>query len=356
MTVGIASAPAPQSRGVQGITCIVAGMAIFVVQDAMMKVLLGEFTLWMLLFVRGVVALIILVPVILYLGRPHRLITPLWPLHLTRACLFVAGFSLFYTAFPFMGLAEVTTIFFSAPLIIALLATLFLGEPIGPHRIGALIVGFAGVVYAMNPGGEGFDWIAILPLLCAFAYATSQILAHKIGDRETTLTTGLYTVSIAGLLMIPTGWIVNQLITVDETFMHIQWRWPDVSLSLQTASQLWPVIVLGAIGMGGIMLLTRAYQIAPASLVAPFDYAYLPMAAMLAYVVWGEVPTQQTLIGMALIIGSGLYIGYRELVSERSELEPRPIAEASVAPGNPVAPIPASADIDATWETHDHQG
>ena len=350
MTVGIASSPAPQSRGLQGITCILAGMAVFVVQDALMKVLLGDFTLWLLLSVRGLMAFLILVPIILYLGYPHRLITPLWPLHLVRAVLFVAGFSLFYTAFPFMGLAEVTTIFFSAPLMIALLATLFLGEPIGPHRIAALVVGFAGVVYAMNPGGENFDWIAILPLLCALTYAISQILAHKIGDRETTLTTGLYTVSLAGLLMIPTGWVVNQLIAVDESFKHIQWRWPEVSLSLESIMLLWPVVVLGITGLVGIMLLTRAYQVAPASLVAPFDYAYLPMAAMLAYVVWGEVPTQQTFVGMALIIGSGLYIGYRELVSDRAELEPRPIAEASVAPGNPVAPIPASADIDGEWD------
>ena len=111
----------------------------------------------MLIFTRSIITILVLTPTILILGRPHRLFTPLWPLHLARAALFAFGFSLFFAAFPFMGLAEVTTIFFSVPMMTALLAAIFLNETIGRHRIGALLIGFVGVLIAMNPTGDAFQ-------------------------------------------------------------------------------------------------------------------------------------------------------------------------------------------------------
>ncbi|MEM6987304.1 MAG: hypothetical protein AAF499_12280, partial [Pseudomonadota bacterium] len=101
------------SRTPQGIIAIILGMLLFVCQDAMMKSLLGAFPIWPLLLARAVVCSLIMVPLILYLGSPHRIFSPLWPLHLARATLFACGFSLYYTAFPFMTLAAVTTIFFA---------------------------------------------------------------------------------------------------------------------------------------------------------------------------------------------------------------------------------------------------
>ena len=145
-------APVASSRAVAGILCIEFGMLLFVFQDGMMKALLGDFTVWMLIFARATVAVVVLVPTILLLGYPHRLLTPLWPLHFTRAALFTVGFSLYYAAFPRMGLAELTAIFFAAPLFTSIFAALFLGETIGARRITCLLIGFVGVVIAMNPG------------------------------------------------------------------------------------------------------------------------------------------------------------------------------------------------------------
>jgi drug/metabolite transporter (DMT)-like permease len=328
-------------RAMEGIACAVGGMAFFVVQDGMMKSLLQDYTVWQLILTRGVAAVVLLVPLILWFGRPHRLLTPLWRLHLLRAALLSSGFAMFYGAFPFMGLAEVSTIFFSAPLMIALLAALWLGESIGPHRIGALVVGFAGVLIAMNPGGDTFSWVAVLPLMCALFYAIAQILARRIGDRETTLTTALYTLVFSGLLIIPFGLGTNLLLSVPAEFHHLQFDWV-----LPRGGEILRLGIMGMIGIAGYMALTRAYQITSASLVAPFDYAYLPMASIMAYLMWDEMPGPATLAGMMLIIGSGLYLGYRELRSSRATLSPHPVAEASVAPGNPVAPMTVARDVD----------
>jgi len=328
-------------RALEGIASALVGMGFFVIQDGMMKSLLESYTVWQLIFTRGVVAVLLLVPLILLVGRPHRLLTPLWPLHLLRAGLLASGFAMFYAAFPFMGLAEVSTIFFSAPLIIALLAAVWLGESIGPHRTAALVVGFAGVLIAMNPGGETFSWIAVLPLLCALFYAIAQILARRIGDRETTLTAGFYTIVLSGILIIPLGALAQVAFDMPADHAHLHYAW--------VLPQGWEVArlaLLGVVGIAGFMALTRAYQVTSASLVAPFDYAYLPMAAIMAYLMWDEVPGQSTLVGMVLIIGSGLYLGYRELRSSRAALQPHPVAEASVAPGNPVAPLTVARDVE----------
>lgn len=331
--------PTAPSRVLQGIVCVEAGMLFFVAQDAMMKTMLGEFTVWTLIFARSVITVLLLTPLIVALGPPHRLLTPLWPLHLARAVLFASGFTLFYAAFPFMGLAEVSTIFFSAPLFTALLAALWLGERIGVHRIAALCIGFAGVVIAMTPSGGAFQWIAVFPLICAVTYAASQVLARKIGERESTLTACLYTIAFSGCMILPLGWALNQVFDLGPEFRHLHWAWPSESLN-----GLGRVALLGFVGMAGYMLLSRAYQVANASLIAPFDYTYLPFAAVMAYVVWHEVPPATTLAGMALIVGAGLYIGWREIQATRRGDEPLVVAEAVFVPGNP-APAPAEEQV-----------
>lgn len=318
------------SRALQGILCVEIGMLFFVLQDALMKSLLLSYPIWMLLFLRSAITVVILVPLILWLGGPHRLRTSFGRIHFARGSLFALGFAMFYTAFPFMGLAEVTTIFFSAPLITAVMAALFLKETIGPHRIGALVVGFVGVVIAIDPTGGAFTWVSILPLICAVTYSASQVLTRKIGEQESSLTVGLHTLGWAGIVILPLGWMVNQMVPIGAEFPHIQWGFP-----LKSLSELPILCLLGATGMMGYILLSRAYQVANASLVAPFDYTYLPLAAMLGYFMFDEVPGPNTLIGMALIVSGGLYLGFRELRATRSTGETPMVAETVYVPASP---------------------
>ncbi|MEM9496662.1 MAG: DMT family transporter [Pseudomonadota bacterium] len=336
------------SRAVQGIICVEAGMVFFVAQDAMMKSLLDSYPVWLLIFVRSLVALAVLGPLILWLGAPHRLFSPLWPLHFLRGLLFAIGFSLFYAAFPFMGLAEVTTIFFSAPLITALMAALWLKERIGPHRIGALITGFIGVLIAINPTASSFTAVSVLPLACAVFYSASQVLARQIGERDSSLTVGLNTLFFSGLVIMPLGWAVNAVLPQVADYPHLALHIPDA---------VWPdaprLVLIGLIGMCGYVLISRAYQVADASLVAPFDYTYLPLALVLGYLLWNEVPPATTLVGMALIVGSGLYLGYRELRATTPGDEPALVGETVYAPAapplaqTPNTEQPASSDASA---------
>lgn len=327
-----------ESRALQGILCVLIGMLFFVIQDALMKSLLQTHTIWLLMFIRSVVAIAVLVPIILWIGPPHMLSSSLWKLHLIRGGLFAVGFSSFYAAFPFMGLAEATTIFFSAPLITGLLAAVWLKETIGPHRIGALAFGFFGVVVAINPTSEAFTWIAILPLFSAAAYAVGQIIARQIGERESSLTVGLYTLVFSGIIILFMGWMINLLAgnALTDDYRHIRW-----TISTEWIA-VWHILaILGLTGMIGYILLGRAYQVANASLVAPFDYCYLPFATAAGYFLWGEVPPHTTFVGMSMIVGGGLYLGYRELRIMRHTSDQPVVAETIFAPSNPhIAQMP----------------
>lgn len=332
----ITSAPATDTP--QGILCILMGMILFAVQDAMMKLLIGTFTVWELIGVRGMIAAAILIPAILILGGEHRLLTPHWRVHILRGALFAVGFSLFYAAVPYMSFASLVTIFFAAPLITAIMASVYLGERIGVHRKAALAVGFVGVVISMKPGSGPFQWVSLLPLVCAVTYAVSQIAVRRVGRRDSTLTIGLYTIVSAGIFVVPMSWALNALIDLGDHAPHLAFRWAVPALDAAPA-----LIALGGLGMVAYILLSRAYQVGDASAIAPFEYIYLPIAAALGFFAWGEVPTWNTLAGMAFIIASGIYIGRREMADARRARTPAPTAETPFVPGHP-PPVPPVDD------------
>ena len=307
-----------------------------------MKDMLNTYPVWMLIFVRSIVALVTLLPLVLWLGAPHRVFTPLWPWYLVRALLFASGFAMFYSAFPFMGLAQITTLFFAAPLMTAALAALFLKEKIGLHRASALLVGFGGVVIAMNPTGGSFGWISILPLTCAFTYAVSQIIVRKIGERDTSLVIGLYTISFSGLLIVPMGFLVAQVIVITPELDHLRMTWPVPDLDGFAMLAL-----LGTIGTVAYTLVSRAYQIASPSVIAPFDYSYLPLAAIMGYLMFAEIPPFSTFVGMVLIVASGMYTAYRELRLDRAPEDTPPTAETVFTPGAPAVVLAEALDAGA---------
>lgn len=307
-------------------------MILFSGQDAMMKVLLGDFTVWMLIAVRGGIAVALLLPLILILGPPHRLKTPLWGFHVLKGLLFSVGFSCMYAAFPLLPLAKVMTIFFTAPLLITIFATLFLGERIGLYRIGALLVGFSGILVAINPTLDGFDWIVLLPLVTAVTYAAQQTLSRWMGTRDTSLTLGLYSLAAAAVFILPIGFGVNLLIDFGPDFRHLRWDWWIPSLN-----EAGLLFILGANGMVAMLLLWRAYQIAPAGVIAPFDYSYLVWAVLIGFFLFDEIPSINTMIGMVLIASSGLYLGFREMLQMKRNRSIGPTSEAVIVPSNVLA-------------------
>ena len=193
-----------------------------------------------------------------------------------------------FSALRFLPLTEFTSITFSSPLVVALIAGPLLGESIGVRRLAAVLIGFVGVLVVTRPGSHGVHAAVLLAGVTACANAFYSVLTRLVAEHDSPETTLVYTGLVGSLFMVPIAPFV--------------WTTP-------TSAPVWLAMV-GVAGSGalGHWLLILAHKRAPASIVAPFFYAQLLWATLLGWVLFGEVPDRWTLIGGAIVMGSGLYL------------------------------------------------
>ena len=298
-----------------GIACVVAAVAFLVLQDAIIKWMSGDYPLHEIVLVRATSAICVTLFVMRLEGGIHLLRTRRLGLHLVRAALLVIANSAFFLALAAMTIAEATSIFFVAPLVITAFSALMLHEAVGPRRWAAVCVGLAGVVVMLRPGEGALELVALLPLVAAVAYALMQILTRRLGTTERASTIAFYAQSGFIVASIVIGLVAGhgRFATQDDPSLAFLLRaWtvpsaPDAALFLG----------IGVInGIGGY-LMSQAYRIARPSVLAPFEYVALPMAVAWGVVFFGDWPDRITWAGMALICGSGLYVLHREAVVGR---------------------------------------
>ena len=222
-----------------------------------------------------------------------------------------------------MPLGDAAAIFFSAPLIITLLAVPFLGEQIGPRRWLAVLVGMIGVVIMLRPGTDAIRLIGLLPLLAAVCYASIQILARKLGAIENASVMSFYVqvcfiaFSLAFGIVFGSGWMSGGNNATME-FLFRAWSVPDAfGFAMMVACGL-------LVGAGGY-LLSHAYRIAQVRTVASFEYAGLPFAVLLGFIVWGDLPDGLSIVGILLIAASGLYVFFRENMLRKRVISNEPV-------------------------------
>lgn len=299
---------APNTRAIVGITAICGGTFAFTLQDVLMKILLDDYSLWVLIAVRMIVSIVLLSTLIACLDERHRFRTPNFGIHLIRGFIMAICFIAFYAALPLLGLATIATITYSFPLFTAVLAAVFLKETVGWKRSLALVVGFAGVVVAIRPGSDVFDPVTLLPLITAVTYAVSLIMLRRMGESESTYTVALHTSITFCSFILLLGYVLGLMLGEVPGYEHLNWEW-----RLPPIEDAAILLLLGLCGVTGITLISKAYQIGPASFMAPFDYVYLAWAALLGFLIWDVLPDGYTMVGMMLIVGAGIYIGHREI-------------------------------------------
>jgi drug/metabolite transporter (DMT)-like permease len=207
-------------------------------------------------------------------------------LQLVRGLMLVFSSVVFVLALRHMQIAEVASIVFLAPIIVALAGGPLLGERVAARTWFALAGGFSGVLLIIRPGGDAFTWWALLPLSCAFLFAGYQILTRRLAGHDDPITT-LFLPGLLACIVVP---------PVFPGFL----TFPTVPLH---AAML---IAIGVLGGVGHFLLIRAHAFAPATLLSPFGYSQLIVILVLGFVVFGEFPDALGLVGIALITGSGL--------------------------------------------------
>ncbi|WP_231119341.1 DMT family transporter [Rhodovulum sp. MB263] len=274
-----------------GIAAMCAGVACLCLNDAFAKALTAGYSPLQILFLRSLIALPFAAAIALRAGGARALISHRPRAHLARGGLQVAAALLFFTSFRHLGLAEATGLIFVAPVFITALSALVLREPVGWRRWLAVAAGFAGVLIVVRPGAEAFQPASVLPLLAALCYAVLMLSARWLDPRESVWTMQLWLVASSLLL---SGLAVGVV-------------WTPVA-----TGDLWAFAGIALFGTLGITLITQAFRMAPAVVIAPLDYTALLWATGFGWLFWQEVPDRATAVGAAVIVASGLFIMIRE--------------------------------------------
>jgi S-adenosylmethionine uptake transporter len=296
-----------------GIALILIGVTLISVNDMLIKELSDRFALHQIVFLRSAIAIWVAFALLRVEGGFHLLKTRRPGLHALRALLIVAANLTFFAAIAVMPLGLATAVFFVAPLFITLLSIPVLGETVGPRRLIAVGVGFAGVLVMVETKGATDVplWTFLLPVFAALFYAGMQVLTRKLGEGSAASAMSVYIhiafLATSALVFLAAGdgrwlpYVENESLQ----FLLRPWIWP--------APEQWARIV--AIGvMGGFIgyALSQAYRSADAGLIAPFEYVALPMAIFWGWLIFGEEPGLRLWIGSAMIAGSGIFVLLRE--------------------------------------------
>jgi len=213
-------------------------------------------------------------------------------LQLARGAVLVGSSVFFFNALRWLPLADATAINYTTPILVVLLSVAWLGERMTRPRWAFVVTGFVGMLFIIRPGAEILHGAALLVLGAAACYACYQILTRMLRGEDPRVT--LFYPALCGTV----------LMTVLLPFLdyRTEMGWIDVGLCA----------VFGALSTVGHFLFIRAFQRAPASALTPFTYAQLVWAVLLGWAVFGHFPDGYTLLGIAIIAGSGLLLAWHE--------------------------------------------
>ena len=305
----------PGSSTAFGIGLALMAFALFSSTDAMIKWLSAGYPVHQMLFFNAAFALVPVALVTFHGGGLHLLRTERIGLHLLRGGFgLIAAFCAF-TAFSLMPLADAYAIIFATPLLITVLSVPLLGETVRWRRGMAVVVGFGGVLIMLQPGNGSLDLAAGAAMMTAAASALSVVVVRKLSTTETTASIAFYT---------------NVTALVAMAFLL------PFDFVLPTLADLAMMALAGLTAGSAVMLLVAGYRRAPAAVVAPFQYSQMLWGVGLGLLLWGDVPAAAVALGATIVVASGLYILYREVVLTQGQAVPVP-AGSGPTPGGPSA-------------------
>jgi drug/metabolite transporter (DMT)-like permease len=290
--------PASPDAGIgQGVLWMVVAMACFVSMDSIAKELVKTHSVVQVVWGRYFFQVAVLA-VILFPRLRRLLVTPNLGLQLIRSLLLLVTTGLYFSGLKYVPIAEASAIMMLAPLVVTALSVPLLKERVGPRRWAGVVIGFAGAMIVIRPGGDAMQLAALLPLAAAMAHGVYQVSTRFLSHSESVLTTLCYSALLGAMIM--------------STAVPFYWT-PLPALA-------WGLLLCaGMFGTLGHFALIKAFTLAPAATVAPFTYTNLIWAAASGVLFFGEWPDVWTFLGAAVIAGSGIYIYHREKVVNRRE-------------------------------------
>jgi drug/metabolite transporter (DMT)-like permease len=310
MKQDVTAATAARSDSLKGIACLILGIAVFAIQDVVIKKISGVYPLHEAMVLRSLTAFPVLFLLVWRDGGFGTLTGPGWPWLLVRGVLAFVAYSCYYLGLAALPIATAVALYFAVPLFITVLSVLFLGERVGARRWAAVVIGFIGVFAIARPGTDLFEWAALLPITSAFLYAAAMVLTRRIGATETapamsTCGNGVFLLGALTLSAIFGAGGYDGENHRSLAFLMRGWTTPSTFDFLLMAS-------CGVVAALALTLLTQAYRIAEANVVAPFEYTALIWSVLYGWLFWREWPDPVSWLGIVIIVGAGTYVFYRE--------------------------------------------
>ena len=295
------------SPSANGILCLVAGIAIFSVQDLILKLLSGEYPLHQAMVIRSLTAMPFMLMIVRYFdGTLATITTPGWWKMFLRGALNFVAYTCYYLGLAYLPMATTVGLFFTAPLFITISAAILLREKVTLAAWVAVAAGFAAVLLVLKPEGGSLGLAAALPVLGAFGYALSMIAARPLGRTESASAMAFwgnlcFLALALGLTAVYGTGRFEGASHPSLAFLTRGWVTP-------TAKDLGLMMACGVIAAMGLTLLTQAYRVAQSSVVAPFEYTFMFWGLLWGWLFWGDLLEPSAWIGIGIIIATGLYV------------------------------------------------
>jgi len=304
-----------------GIICLMFGVLIFSVQDAIVKFISHDYSVTFAMVARCAVSLPLLLLMVHVECGLGKLLSPRFWALVIRGLILLVAYTTYYMALPALPLAEAIALFFAAPIIVSVLAIPILGEKVSAQSWAAIGLGFVGVLFILQPGTALFDPAALFSLASAATYALSMIIARKLGVSEPATVMAFYqnVIYLVGALLIAAALAafgVEHSAHPSLDFLVRPWIWPK-------SHDLLLMAICGVIAAVAMSLLTQAYRMADANLVTVFEYSGMIWAPTWGFLFFNEVPRWTTLTGLGLILLAGV-ISVRLAARQPSPHDPVP--------------------------------
>jgi drug/metabolite transporter (DMT)-like permease len=291
--------PAAQHDVARGLLLVLVAMAVLPGQDTVAKYLAADLSPLVITWVRFLLQSVFTLPFLLYFqGRAGLMPARLWP-NVIRGALIAASATMFFVAIKFMPIADALAVFFIEPFILTILSAVLDGEEVGWRRRLAVTVGFVGVLIVVQPSWSVFGPVSILPAVSGSLFSVYAILNRRMSVHDTPLTMQF----VAGLsafgvqtLLVAAAWLFG-------------WAAAPASFGWESGALL---LLMGVLGTSGHLVFVHASRLVPSSLIAPMQYVEIIAATALGYAVFGDFPSPLKWLGIVIVVGSGVYVFWRE--------------------------------------------
>jgi drug/metabolite transporter (DMT)-like permease len=307
-------------RPVTALILLLTGVFAIAFQDSLVKFMSVHTSFWQFQLLRSLGNLSFVIILALISGGIGLLVPRNWrPVYLRAGILLICMF-FFFSGAPFLSVAQMAAGLYTYPIFISLLAIPILGEPVGRWRIGAILIGAVGAAFVLKPWDANFSLLQVLPILAGLFYAANILTIRKACRNESPLALAF----AAAITFAIAATIVISLLSLFPPSTELRTRMPFVAIGWPELTLLVAAFALFAsvLNLTANICISRAYQTADASWLAPVDFSYLIFAAFWSQLIFDQWPTRTAIIGMILIGTAGIITAWRErVVANRNRLK-----------------------------------